>query len=231
MNPRWRDAFVLTARMRDVPGTRIGEALAEVEAHCAESGETPTEAFGDPVEYARAIADQAPARPAGRGVGPGRGALATGCYIAATALLLEGSGAVTGRDLPVLTTGTLVSVLVGAAYVFGLLALADRLSLWGTTWRLPVLVLPGVALIALPSFLMPQRLVYLSGVLAFGASAVLFGIGWLITRISAQPDLIVDPRTGTTPMPAPRWALAVIRFMPLLFLAATVAVVFLLPDA
>ena len=48
----WRDAFVLELRLRDVPGPQIGDALAEVDAHCADSGQSPQEAFGDPVHYA-----------------------------------------------------------------------------------------------------------------------------------------------------------------------------------
>ena len=30
---RWREAFILELRLLDVPGARIGDAMAEVEAH------------------------------------------------------------------------------------------------------------------------------------------------------------------------------------------------------
>ncbi len=43
-------------RLRSVDGRRIGAALAEVEAHCAESGETAHQAFGDPTAYAVELA-------------------------------------------------------------------------------------------------------------------------------------------------------------------------------
>lgn len=49
-------------RMLDVPGPRIGEILAEVEAHVAATGETPQQAFGPPAEYARQWIPDAPAR-------------------------------------------------------------------------------------------------------------------------------------------------------------------------
>ena len=49
----WTEAFVLELRLLDVPGPALGAALAEVESHCAESGESAAEAFGDPVTYAR----------------------------------------------------------------------------------------------------------------------------------------------------------------------------------
>ena len=52
---QWCDDFVLELRLRDVPGPVIGERLAEVEAHCAETGESPSEAFGDPTGYARQL--------------------------------------------------------------------------------------------------------------------------------------------------------------------------------
>lgn len=54
----WTQAFLLELRLRGVDGRRIGSALAEVEAHCAESGESARSAFGDPEAYA---ADLAPA--------------------------------------------------------------------------------------------------------------------------------------------------------------------------
>ena len=48
----WNREFILLLRLRGIDGVRIDEALAEVEAHCARSGHTPREAFGDPVGYA-----------------------------------------------------------------------------------------------------------------------------------------------------------------------------------
>ncbi len=63
---QWCDDFVLELRLRDVPGAVIGDRLAEVEAHCAESGESPDAAFGEPVDYARTIVeDSAPERVTG----------------------------------------------------------------------------------------------------------------------------------------------------------------------
>lgn len=56
---RWCEDFVLELRMRDVAGTVIGDRLAEVEAHCTETGESPAEAFGEPTAYARSLDEQA----------------------------------------------------------------------------------------------------------------------------------------------------------------------------
>lgn len=43
----WRDDLVLELRLHDVPGDAIGAALAEVQAHCLDSGQSAQEAFGD----------------------------------------------------------------------------------------------------------------------------------------------------------------------------------------
>lgn len=56
VEPAWAEAFVVELRLRGVEGRRIGAALAEVEAHCAESGESAQEAFGDPTAYAVELA-------------------------------------------------------------------------------------------------------------------------------------------------------------------------------
>jgi hypothetical protein len=52
----WCDDLLLRLRMRQVPGRRIGEVLAEVQSHVAETGEHPHEAFGAPREYADEVA-------------------------------------------------------------------------------------------------------------------------------------------------------------------------------
>ena len=52
----YREQLLMHLRLRDLPGDRIGEALAEVEAHTAETGEDPREAFGPPKQYARQVA-------------------------------------------------------------------------------------------------------------------------------------------------------------------------------
>jgi hypothetical protein len=59
----WHDTFITELRLREIPGDRIGEVLAEIDTHCADSGQTPAEAFGDPIVYAASvIAASAPVR-------------------------------------------------------------------------------------------------------------------------------------------------------------------------
>ncbi len=63
VEPDWAEAFLLELRLRRVDGRRIGAALAEVEAHCAESGESAREAFGEPAAYAVELAPEPAAEP------------------------------------------------------------------------------------------------------------------------------------------------------------------------
>ena len=60
----WSDDLLLRLRLLDVPGPRIGEVLAEVQSHLADTGEDPREAFGTPREYADQVA-------AALGIAPG----------------------------------------------------------------------------------------------------------------------------------------------------------------
>ena len=52
----YRKELLFALRLRDVPGPRIAEALAEVDSHLSESGEDPLEAFGPPKAYADKVA-------------------------------------------------------------------------------------------------------------------------------------------------------------------------------
>lgn len=49
----WVEQFVLEQRLLGVPGKRIGDSLALVESHVAESGQSAPAAFGDPQAYAK----------------------------------------------------------------------------------------------------------------------------------------------------------------------------------
>jgi hypothetical protein len=51
----YRRELILALRMREVPGDRIGEIVAEVESHLADTGEDPREAFGPAKEYAASV--------------------------------------------------------------------------------------------------------------------------------------------------------------------------------
>jgi hypothetical protein len=51
----YRRDLIVALRLRNVPPARVGEIVAEVESHVAETGEDPREAFGAPREYAESF--------------------------------------------------------------------------------------------------------------------------------------------------------------------------------
>jgi len=53
----YTDELLFALRMRDLPGSQIAEALAEVNSHVADTGEDPRETFGPPRAYAREVAE------------------------------------------------------------------------------------------------------------------------------------------------------------------------------
>lgn len=48
----YKRQLIFALRLRDVPGEVIGEALAQVESHIADTGEDPVVAFGPARDYA-----------------------------------------------------------------------------------------------------------------------------------------------------------------------------------
>ncbi len=119
----WSQAFLLELRLRGVDGRRIGAALAEVEAHCAESGESARSAFGEPEAYA---ADLAPA-PAPASPDLTRDAATLVLGLAGMLLTLAAVGAWSSGTEVELTTGFLA---VSALAVLGtvlVVRLADLL--------------------------------------------------------------------------------------------------------
>ncbi|MDQ2850054.1 MAG: hypothetical protein M3Y49_04850 [Actinomycetota bacterium] len=59
----YRQSLILALRMRDLDGDRIGEIVAQVESHVADTGEDPGEAFGPAREYADLITADRPRNP------------------------------------------------------------------------------------------------------------------------------------------------------------------------
>lgn len=117
VDPRWTEALLLELRLQGVPGDRIGAVLAEVDAHCVDSGESAQDAFGDPVAYARAL--DLPESPA-------QSARATGRVVLASLVQVVGMLAVVASVRPAVD-GTGVTVPLGA--VVGLVVLVLALAL------------------------------------------------------------------------------------------------------
>jgi hypothetical protein len=218
LDPDWADAFLVELRLADVPGRAIGDALAEVGSHCAESGESPRDAFGDPVQYARSLG-----LPPGPDVAtplPGSvlpwGTQALGLLLVAAAATPLAAG-----EPFAVTTGYLaVAVLLAAGLV--------ALQRWGAEMLRLVVRRPVVAWLAAMAHvgLLVAVLALLDGVvarvpaaaaLAAGGAALLAGTVWVLAVLRRE---VVDDDPVTAPLApaAPRGSLgvAVLRYGPAL---------------
>lgn len=217
----WADAFVLELRLLDVHGTVIGDALAEVDSHCADSGEGARETFGDPVEYARSL--DLPRMPdAGwRGLVP---------VLVPVGVQLAGMFAVASSARPWRLGEpvqiTLQDVLGGVVLVLAIAALAvwaDQIlrafvarpivAAMGFGAVTLAVVLPGVL------FGFPQPMGTVPALVALAAGIVLLALGCALElrRQDNDADPVVDPRTTPEPEPSgwarwQRWGVAIIPF-------------------
>lgn len=116
VEPAWAEALLLELRLLGVDGAHIGSALAEVDSHCAESGQGAAEAFGDAITYARSLE-----LPAEQDTAPGellRSAFPTLVQVVGMLLLVSGFAAWTAGTALDVTVGmltTLVLLLVALA--------------------------------------------------------------------------------------------------------------------
>lgn len=86
MMDEYRQSLIFALRMKDVPGDRIGEIVAEVESHVADTGEEPTRAFGAPKMYAHVVTEGRPRESWWHTAIIGLGAFVAGWFVAQGAL-------------------------------------------------------------------------------------------------------------------------------------------------
>jgi len=219
----WREAFVLELRGLDVPGTRIGDALAEVDVHCAETGQHPAAAFGDPATYAADLADSLPADerqpPAGAS-----GLVTSGLAIFfGIGLLFAGLGGVVDGGAASFSVGALLGLLVVggicAVVVVNLATLLRR----GRLWWVCALLTAGFVLPSVTGFFAPRPVLVAPAwpCLAVGLALVIAG-GVFLGRGGA--DLVVDPRTGQESFGSSRWTLLAASLLPAVLLVGIVLV-------
>jgi hypothetical protein len=218
VDPAWADAFLLELRLRDVPGRHIGDALAEVASHCAESGESAEEAFGDPVAYGRSLG--LPAGPEPTASLPGS-AIPWALQALALLLLAGAVPALAAGEPFTVTTGHLVAVvlLVGPVVALGRWGSA----VLGFVVRHPVITwLAGMAHVGLlvVALLLFEAVVWrVPGPVAVGVSgaALVVTTGWLLTVLHRE-DFAEDPVTAPLADSRPRGGrvTAVVRYGPAL---------------
>lgn len=121
----WAETFVVEQRLADRTGEQIGDALAVVDAHCAESGESAQEAFGDPADYSRALVGRPtdPRLSARTAVGIAAGVLALMTVPRAVTGWRQGEGFL-------ITAGDVVATLVVAALATLVLARPTPVLRW-----------------------------------------------------------------------------------------------------
>ncbi len=241
----WRDTFLLELRMREVPGARIGEALAEIETHCADSGESPDEAFGDPVAYADALArslraeasggSEAASRPWWRDGLSWRNGLGVFAILGGIFSLLEGVDSVAHTKPGVVTVGQIISVVVPsllAVPLFGLIVSSGPQSSGPRSSKAKffAVVLAGFFVAMAPQVIWTRPVLHASGWALLGAGLFLLLLAaWPLLSGRIRADRVVDPRTGREPFRLPRLVLVLVFAAPIVFLLGAVLLTVLLP--
>ncbi|MDC7122121.1 hypothetical protein OMK64_11280 [Cellulomonas fimi] len=186
----WRTTFVLELRDRGADGRAVGEALAEVEQFCADSGQTAADAFGDARTYAASRVDtHAP-----RFAGVGRELVPAAVGVVGLLLLLWAVGA-DGPTLDVTVGRVLLPlVLVGGAVATVQVAVRSRLALAGTVAALLV------ALVVLDRVATAPLVTTTAAVAAVvGAVLLLAEAGWQTWIAVRRPEHTVVVAPGSDP--------------------------------
>ncbi len=229
----WRTRLQVELRLHEVPGPRIGEALAEVETHCADSGQSPDEAFGDPAAYAAALArDLVPAPRRGRRVL--RAGLLAVATIGGIDSLLAGVDAMVHGVRGGLTAGQLAGAAGAALMGPALVGVFGRSGRRHPMWWPLLLVIGTPFVLTVPPLLWKQPAISAPGWGLVAVGLCLLAAVWgpisserfLAERLA---DRVVDPRTGREPRALPRLPMAVLRWGGLVALAIAVVLIVLLP--
>lgn len=203
---RWRDDFILAMRLKDASGEQIGDALATVDAHCAESGETAYEAFGAPTDYSASLTP----RPAAK-LGA---SFAVGILMGLLGMLTVPravEAAASGTSFA-LTIGDMVGIALILGLAAVLMALPQRVVPWLARARYSVVGLVGAALMAV----LVLAMLLLRDVVAEvdWRVALVIGIGLLVASVTSTwrdlstSDPVADPRSGETPSRRTQWLTA-----------------------
>lgn len=198
LTDEWLDEFVVQARLYDVPGPRIGDALAEIDAHCAESGQSPEDAFGDPRSYAQTLAQSqsATATTGGLRLSCMAGLMTVGA-VGGIACAMEGASAVFRGVRGVLTAGDLMGILAATVAIVYIAAVVLRPGRRHVGTHLVSAVVLGFVLSVLPWWWRRPVLHVGSWLLLTTGLLLLALVWWSTHRIASdRSDRIIDPRSG-----------------------------------
>lgn len=228
---QWAGDFIVELRLHGVSGGDIGAALAEVDSHCAESGESGAEAFGDAGEYARSLGlpeteEQATAAVLRR-------TLPTLVQLAGMHAVITAAPEIAAGQAMSVTVGALISALVLVAAFLALGLWPDRTlgALAGPRWKAAVIVSLSLALIVAPTILLRQELLAAPAgpSLAAGVVVLLTGVLWdlvLVRREARDPeqDMLLTPWDGVAERDRRRRSIAWAERFRLLMIPAGTAV-------
>lgn len=207
VDPVWAEEFAIELRLLGVGGNRIGDALSEVDSHCADSEESAPRAFGDPAEYARSL--QLPTDTDASARALLRSALPTVLQVLGMFILMFGFTAWRQSGQFEITSADLVTVTVFLLEVLVLVRLADPV-LRLLTHRPVLLWIVFMAATFAPvafSFRFLNDVIWRVAAgwsLAVGAAALIGGVAWAIARHLAdgpQDGPITSPLGKTDPHP------------------------------
>ncbi len=216
LDPQWHDAFMLELSARGASGRRVGELLAEVETHCAESGEAAHDAFGAPEAFARSwpLSDEEERRATLAGLAR----IAAPSFAGLMALLLTGPLVLAWR------TGDPVEISSGILLVFlaigAVVLVFVRLGAWLVRRRAALVIgawVVGAAMFWLGTFIGPS--LHLPLLLA----AALVVVGLTVSVVAGRPDTepLTDPLHG---QPYPKTTRVFTALAPWIFVIGCVAI-------
>lgn len=176
------EELTMRLRMRNLPPEQIGQVVAEVEAHVADTGEAPADVFGTPQEYAAQFADRAPR--------PLRAYLLVGALMVA---LIVGPYVLTGRAMELSQTRgvdtrsllVVVGAIVATALWYRFAVVPAQSAQLGRRGRLDRAMVAAVSgLLVLAAIPLAWRLL--------PAGPVLFtSTGWVLAALLVVPFLLV----------------------------------------
>lgn len=186
----WRDRFAAHLRIGGWSGAQIGDAVAVVEEHCAESGEPAQEAFGAPEAYAASLSQARPSLRAPRL----RARDVVGIVGGLVGLLLATPvvEAATDGTQVAFTVGQIAAFALALVLAGGLLARPDavlRRLVRSAPWQgalaglVPLAAMVGL-MVALPQVV---------GRLDWVWPAVVAVVGLVVSVVSMWPDRAGDP--------------------------------------
>jgi hypothetical protein len=191
VTPQWAEDFVIELRLLGIEGARIGDALSEVESHCAESAESAQQAFGSSAEYARSLGLPTPSHLSARA--RLRSTLPTVAQVLGMLVLIWGFTAWREGGQLEVTTAHLVTVTLFLLTVAALVRFSD--SVLGHLVHHPLLgsllVMANMAVVALSFAFLGDVIwrVAAGWCVAAGATALIGGLAWEVARRLAAPSL------------------------------------------